>query len=311
MADRVFDAAATNGLPRHERRAVFVQRLLTMPALIVIGIFGVVPLVIALAYSFLEPAPYGGVEWRFSTDAYVSLLFQKDLFDETWSFVPDYLLIFWRTVVYAFLITVICLLLGFPTAYFMATRLPAQRNRWVLLVTIPFWSNMLIRIMAIMLIIRDQGLINGFLIKIGLIDQPIPMLYPDFAIVLGLFYSFLPLMVLPLFSSLERFDLRLVEAGLDLYATRRKVLTRIVIPLAKPGIIAGCILVFIPALGAYSIPLILGAGTRMMAGNLIALQFGSSRNWPLGAAQAALLMTGVIAALIFHPRKGAGKVDHG
>ena len=145
---------------------------------------------------------------------------------------------------------------------------------------------------------------------LGLINQPVVMLYTDGAIVLGLLYSFLPFMVLPLFSSLEKLDFRLVEAGFDLYATRRQVLRRIIVPLAKPGIVAGSLLVFIPALGAYVTPLILGGGKHLMIGDLIAQQFGSGRNWPFGAAQALILMTGVLIALVFYVRN-TGRVQHG
>jgi spermidine/putrescine transport system permease protein len=193
----------------------------------------------------------------------------------------------------------------------MATRPPRQRNWWVLMVTIPFWSNLLVRTLAIMFIIRDEGLLNNILVGLKLIDHPITILYTDFAIVLGLFYSFLPFMVLPLYASLEKLDFRLVEAGYDLYASRPKVLFRIIIPLSRPGIIAGCLLVFIPALGAYVTPLILGGGKHMMIGDLIAQQFGSGRNWPLGAAQALILMSAVLVALFFYVRATTGKVKHG
>ena len=135
--------------------------------------------------------------------------------------------------------------------------------------------------------------------------------YSNFAIMLGLLYSFLPFMVLPLYSSLEKLDFRLVEAGFDLYATRRKVLWRVIVPLSMPGIIAGCLLVFIPALGAYVTPLILGGGTHLMIGDLIAQQFGSGRNWPLGAAQALILMVAVLVALYFYVRNTSGRVKHG
>jgi spermidine/putrescine transport system permease protein len=287
------------------------NRLLSVPALFIIGIFGILPLLLIVAYSFLKAAPYGGVEWQFSTDAYLSFLFQKDIFDDTLQFSPDFLIIYFRSFVYAVMTTVICLALGFPTAYFMATRPPGQRNWWVLLITIPFWSNLLVRTLAIMFIIRDQGLINNILIGLHLIDKPITMLYTNFAIMLGLLYSFLPLMVLPLYSSLEKLDFRLVEAGYDLYATRRQVLWRVIIPLSMPGIIAGCLLVFIPALGAYVTPLILGGGTHLMIGDLIAQQFGSGRNWPLGAAQALILMAAVMVALYYYVRNTSGKMKHG
>ena len=287
------------------------HRRLTIPALAIIGIFGVVPLMIILVYSFLTPGPYGGVVWQFSADAYLNFLFQQDIFDGTMQFSPDYLIIYLRSFLFALCTTTICLLLGYPTAYFMATRPASQRNWWVLLITIPFWSNLLVRNIAIMFIIRDEGLINNVLMGLHLIDRPITILYTNFAVLLGLLYSFLPFMILPLYASLEKLDFRLVEAGYDLYATRRRVLWRIIIPLSKPGIIAGSLLVFIPALGAYVTPLILGGGTHLMIGDLIAQQFGSGRNWPLGSAQALILMAGVLVALFFYVRNTAKEPDRG
>jgi spermidine/putrescine transport system permease protein len=287
------------------------NRLLATPALVIITIFGILPLLVILTYSFLKPASYGGVVWQFSTDAYLNFLFQKDIFDDTLQFSPDYLWIYGRSLAFAFATTLICLGLGFPTAYFMATRPPEQRNWWVLLITIPFWSNLLVRTLAVMFIIRDEGLVNNILIGLGVIDKPITLLYTNFAIMLGLLYSFLPFMVLPLYSSLEKLDFRMVEAGFDLYATRRQVLWRVIIPLSLPGIIAGCLLVFIPALGAYVTPLILGGGTHLMIGDLIAQQFGSGRNWPLGSALALILMAAVLIALFFYVRNTTGKMHHG
>lgn len=287
------------------------NRWLAGPAVTIVALFGIVPLLIVLVYSFLAPAPYGGVQWKFSTDAYLNFLFQRDIFSDALEFSPAFLLIYLRSFVFAVITTLICLALGFPTAYFMATRPPEQRNWWVLLITIPFWSNLLVRTLAIMFIIRDEGLINMALMGLGLIDKPITMLYTNFAIVLGLFYSFLPFMVLPLYSSLEKLDFRLVEAAHDLYATRRQVLWRIVIPMSAPGIVAGCLLVFIPALGAYVTPLILGGGTHLMIGDLIAQQFGSGRNWPLGSAQALILMAAVLVALWVYVRNAAKGGKHG
>ena len=312
-------AAPADHLPASQRvaRAQAVARRrwlrtrwgLSAPAVIIIALFGVVPLMIMVVYSFLEAGEYGGVVWNFSTDAYVSFLFQRDIFDGTLTFSSDYLVIYARSIILAVVTTVICLALGFPTAYFMATRPPSQRTLWVFLITIPFWSNLLVRTLAVMLIIRDEGIINDVLLGLGVIDKPIIMLFTNFAVMLGLLYSFLPFMVLPLYASLEKMDFRLVEAGFDLYATRGRVLRRIIIPLAKPGIIAGCLLVFIPAIGAYVTPLILGGGKHLMIGALIALQFGSSRNWPLGSAQALILMAGVMIALIFYVRSTTGKAQ--
>jgi spermidine/putrescine transport system permease protein len=303
-AERVARAQATE-----RRRWLRTRWGLSAPAVIIIALFGILPLLIMVVYSFLEAGEYGGVVWNFSTDAYVSFLFQRDIFDGTLTFSPDYLLIYARSIILAVVTTVICLALGFPTAYFMATRPPSQRTLWVFLITIPFWSNLLVRTLAVMLIIRDEGIINDVLLGLGVIDKPIIMLFTNFAVMLGLLYSFLPFMVLPLYASLEKMDFRLVEAGFDLYATRGRVLRRIIIPLAKPGIIAGCLLVFIPAIGAYVTPLILGGGKHLMIGALIALQFGSSRNWPLGSAQALILMAGVMIALIFYVRSTTGKAQ--
>jgi spermidine/putrescine transport system permease protein len=280
---------------------------LLAPGMLTIFCIGIMPLSIVLVYSFLEPGDFGGVSWVVSFDAYVQLLFEEDIFDETLSFSTDYLQIFFRSISLGLFTTVACLLLGFPTAYFIATQPPARRNAWLFLITIPFWTNLLIRTYAMLLILRDQGVINMTLIEIGLIDRAIPILYTDFAVCLGLVYAFLPFMVLPIFASLEKLDFRLVEASYDLYATRFKVLKRIIIPLAKPGIAAGCILVLIPSLGAYITPALLGGGKSLMIGNLIELQFGQARNWPFGSAIALVLMVIVMFSLMAYLNFGAKK----
>ena len=305
---------AAEALAEQERSQTRTRALLIAPAMLLIGIFGILPLIIILIYSFLKAGTYGGVVWEFSTDAYVQFLFERDIFDETQLiFTASYLQIFGRSIAQAAVATVACLLIGFPTAYFMATRPPAQRNFWLFLITIPFWTNLLIRTFAVMLIIRDEGLVNDVLIWLGVVERPIIILYTDFAIGLGLLYSFLPFMVLPLYASLEKLDFRLVEAGFDLYATRGKVLRRIIIPLAKPGIVAGCVLVFIPAIGAYITPLLLGGGKELMIGNLVAIQFGGSRNWPFGSAAALILMAMVMIALLIYVRSSTSRAraSHG
>ena len=280
--------------------------------MVIIGVFGILPLFIALVYSFLEPDTYGGVRWVFSTEAYVQLLFERDIFDETLTFNTAYLEIFWRSFLLAAYATVACLVIGFPAAYFMATRPERQRDFWVFLITIPFWTNLLIRTFSMQLIIRDQGVINIALMNLGLIDQPLVIIYTDFAVAVGLIYSFLPFMVLPIYAALERLDFRLVEAGFDLYASRAQVLRRIIIPLAKPGIVAGSILVFIPSLGAWITPELLGGGKELMIGNMIWLQFGSSRNWPFGSAAALVLMAMVLLALLVYARSaGRSEAPHG
>ena len=263
-----------------------VRLFLLLPALMIIGIFGLAPLSIALIYSFLEPGTYGGVEWNFSTDAYVQFLFERDIFDDTLSFNSAYLQIFGRSFGLAIFTMFGTLMLGFPVAYFIAARPPEQRNAWLFAITLPFWTNLLIRTYSMLLIVRDEGFINLALMKLGVISTPMQMLYTDGAVLAGLVYSYLPFMILPIYASLEKFDFSLLEAGHDLYASRMQVFRQIVIPISRPGIVAGCALVLIPALGAYITPELLGGGKKLMIGNLIAMQFGSGRNWPFGSAAA-------------------------
>lgn len=295
-------ASAEEVAKEAERRDIRDRWLLSAPALIIIFLAATGPLLIVVIYSFLTPGPYGDVVWKFSTDGWLSVLMQRDIFDDTLAFADAHLSIFWRSAKLSFMTTIFTLLFGFPTAYFIATRPARQRNVWLFLITIPFWTNLLIRTFAIQEVIRNEGIVNTVLIKLGIISQPIQMMFTDFALMLGMTYVYLPLMVLPLYASMEKIDFRLVEAGYDLYANRFQVLRRVIIPLVKPGIIAGSILVFIPALGAYVTPRVLGGTKNMMLGNLIELQFGQGRNWPLGSALSLSLMAIVMVALLFYVR---------
>jgi spermidine/putrescine transport system permease protein len=279
--------------------------LLLSPALLTIVGFLVAPLIFIVIYSFLTPGTYGGVEWVFSTDAYVQFLFERDLFSENLLFSTAYLSIFGRSFVQAVVATVICFIVGFPTAYFIATRPLGQRTAWVFLITVPYWINLLIRTVSMLFIIRDQGPINHALIAVGLTSEPIRMAYTNFGVGLGLVYSYLPFMVLPIYASLERFDFRLMEAAYDLYSDRWTILRKIVVPITRPGIIAGSLLVFIPSLGSFIAPDLLGGGKNLMIGNLIALQFQGSRNWPFGSASAVILITMVLIVLIVFARRRA------
>ena len=276
--------------------------LLSLPALLLLLFAASGPLLIVVVYSFLTPGNYGGVLWELSGQAWFKVLYTKDIFDDTISLSDAHISIFWRSIKLSFLTTIICLVLGFPTAYFIATRPPSTRNVWLFLITIPFWTNLLIRTFAILELIRNKGVINNSLMSLGVINEPIPMLYSNAAIVIGMTYVYLPLMVLPIYASMERFDFRYVEAGFDLYASRVKVMWRIILPIIKPGVIAGSILVFVPSLGAYVTPRILGGGKNLMIGNLIELQFGQGKNWPLGAALAVTMLLIVLVALIFYMR---------
>jgi spermidine/putrescine transport system permease protein len=285
--------------------------MLSAPALILLFFAASGPLLIVLVYSFLASGDYGGVVARLSGEGWFQVLFQRDIFDDTVGMADAHLTIFWRSVRLSATTTVLAFLLGFPTAYFIATRAKSQRAMWLFLITIPFWTNLLIRTFAIMEVIRNEGLLNSALIWLGVIETPIQILYTDGAVLIGMVYVYLPLMVLPVYASLERFDFRLVEAAYDLYASRVAVLRRVILPLAKPGIVAGAILVFIPSLGAYVTPRVLGGGKNMMLGNLIELQFGAGRNWPLGAALSITLLAIVMGALMIYVRHAAKDDPHG
>jgi spermidine/putrescine transport system permease protein len=285
-------------------RQTIVRRywLLCLPALVLLVVAASGPLLIVLAYSFLEPADYSGVIWNLSGEGWFKVILNKDIFDDTVSLADAHMTIFWRSARLSILTTLLTLIVGFPTAYFIATRPKTHRQYWLFLITIPFWTNLLIRTYAIMEVIRNEGILNSSLMALGVIGEPLQILYTDTAVLIGMVYVYLPLMVLPLYAAMERLDFRLVEAGYDLYATRFQVLRRVIIPLVKPGIIAGSILVFIPSLGAYVTPRVLGGGKNMMIGNLIELQFGEGRNWPLGAALSIGLLVAVMAALVFYVR---------
>ncbi len=291
----------------HVRRQDIKSRwLLTLPAIVTIFIAAIGPLFVVLLYSFMLKGDYGDVKyWKFSGNGWFNVFLERDIFDDTLSFADAHVTILWRSIRLALMTTAITLFLGFPTAYFISTREEKWRDVWLFLITIPFWTNILIRTFAIQETIRNEGIINTVLLKFGLVSQPLQIMYTDVAILLGMTYVYLPLMVLPIYASMEKLDFRLVEAGYDLYATRLKVLRRIIVPLVKPGLIAGSILVFIPALGAYVTPRVLGGGKNMMLGNLIELQFGQGRNWPLGSALSITLLIIVTFALIFYVRNAS------
>ena len=281
--------------------------LLSSPALFVLFVAAVGPLAIVLIYSFLTPGEYGNVVWKFSGAGWSSILYQRDIFDDTLKLADANLTIFWRSVKLSLVTTILTFLVGFPTAWFIATRAPKARAFWLFLITIPFWTNLLIRTFAINQIIRNEGVLNTVLLKIGIISTPIQLTYTDTALLIGMVYVYLPLMVLPLFATIDRFDMRLLEAGYDLYANRWQVLRRVILPIVKPGIVAGSILVFVPCLGAYVTPRILGGGKQMMIGNFIELQFGQGRNWPMGAAMSILLLVIVTIALLAYVRAISGE----
>lgn len=280
------------------RRQLKGRLLLTAPAMLVLLVFLLAPLAIMFLVSILQSGDYGGVVWgQYSLDAYINFLYERDL-DDSWVFNTDYLQIFQRSLLLSLLTTAGCLLIGFPTALYLALQSERKRNLLLFLVTVPFWTNLLVRTYAWILLLRNGGLVDAGLQGVGLTEQPLGLLYTDTAVIIGLLYCFLPFMVLPIYTSLEKLDWRLVEAAFDLGANRFQALKRIIIPLSMPGIIAGVMLVFIPSLGNYIIPELLGGGKALMIGNLIQLQFGSSHNWPFGAALAFALLSLVLLAML-------------
>ena len=284
---------------------------LALPAVTIITLFSILPLVVVVVYSFLTPGDYGNVRWIWSIEGWFQVLFERDIFDDTVTLSDAHLTILGRSVTLSLITTLITLFIGVPTAWFIATRPAAQRGFWLFLITIPFWTNLLVRTIAVQEMIRSEGIFNRLFMWLGVIDTPIQMMYTNFAILLGMAYVFLPLMVLPVYAAIERFDFRQAEAGYDLYASRAYCLRKVVLPQVKPGIIAGSILVFIPSLGAYITPRIMGGGKTMMLGNLIEMQFGQGRNWPLGAALALALTVLVLVALVWYTRLTTGERRNG
>lgn len=279
-----------------ERRKALRSVLGVSPALIAIGLFLIVPILIVIGYSLMEANPYGGVNKVFSSDAYTALLFERQL-DDSLAFTDSYLLIALRSIGIAGLTTLITLLIGFPVAVWLAMQPVQRRGLLIFLITVPFWANLLIRTYAWILLLRNTGVINNSLMDLGLIHEPLQLLYTDGAVLLGLVYTYAPFVVLPIYATLEKMDIRLLEAAQDLYAGRWRTLRKVVLPIARPGIFAGAILTFVPCLGAMIAPELLGGGTRMMLGNLIFRQFSDARNWPFGAALSLVLMAAVMLVL--------------
>lgn len=279
------------------------QAALLAPAVGTLVAFMLLPMGLVALMSMLEPDPYGGVRWgQWSAESYIRFLFDRDL-DDQWVLNTDYLQIFARSFGLALAAVLITLLVGLPVALYIALQDEKRRNLLLLLITIPFWVNLLVRTYAWMLLLRNGGLVEQGLNQVGAGLDGLNILYTPWAVSVGLVYAYLPFMVLPIYTSLEKMDWRLVEAAFDLGANRWQALRRVALPLAMPGIVAGCLLVFIPALGTYYIPELLGGGKQMMIGGLIQTQFGSARNWPFGAALAFALLGMVLLGMWLYTRR--------
>jgi len=262
---------------------------LLAPGGIWLFLFFLVPIVIMLVYSVMPRGIYGGVEPGFTLEHY------RRFFD------PLYLDILKRTFVWSVFCTLICLLLGYPVAYVIA-RGGRWKNFLLFLVVLPFWTSFLVRTFAMIFLMRDTGLINNWLTKLGLIQEPLSMLYTPFAVMVGLVYGFLPFMILPIYASLEKLDLSLLEAAEVLGARPGARFRRVTLPLSMPGVVAGCLLVFIPALGSFLTSDLLGGAKELMIGNLVQNQFSAARNWPFGSAASFIVMALVLASVLVYLR---------
>ena len=255
------------------------------PAVAFLLIFFAIPLVMMLAYSVMKRGTYGGVEAGFTLEHY--LRFGEGL----------YLSILWRTLLYSVGCTVLCLVAGYPVAYAIAGS-GKWKNLLMFLVILPFWTSFLVRTFAMIFLLRPTGLINESLIGLGLISEPLELLHTPFAVMLGLVYGFLPFMILPIYTSLEKLDPALLEAAEVLGARPVARFLRVVLPLSLPGVAAGALLVFIPALGSYLTSDLLGGAKEMMIGNLVQNQFTTARNWPFGSAASFVVMALVLVAVV-------------
>ncbi len=271
-------------------RALLARRdgkLTLVPAFAWWALLLVTPIALVLVSSFFRRGPFGGVVYEFTLDNYVRALD------------PLYVGVLWYSVQIASITTAICLLIGFPAAYFIATRAsPRLRTVLLVLIVLPLLTNFLIRTYAWIVLLNREGVVNQTLQAVGLTDAPLTLLYNDFAVVMGLVYGYLPLMILPLYAALERIKPDVREAALDLGARPLRILRTVTIPLVMPGIVAGCVFVFVPSLGNFPVPQLLGGGRRIMVGNLVNQQFLEARDWPFGSTLALMLIFVLMILLV-------------
>lgn len=259
-----------------------------------LALFALIPIVLVIVISFLSHNATDLYTQPFTTQNYAGLLN------------PLYLPIFFRSLVLALLATVLCLVISYPFAYFISTSHPRHKSLLLIMVIIPFWTSSLIRTYAIMAILKAKGLLNSLLLALGLIHQPLQILYSNTALIIGLVYTLIPFMILPLYSTMEKLDHTLIDAARDLGAKRARILFKVLIPMTRPGILSGSILVFLPAMTLFYLPALLGGSKSMTLGNLIQNQFLVATNWPMGAALSTALMLFILVVMLFfwrHTRK--------
>lgn len=259
-------------------------------------IFIYVPIILLLFMSFMTKGALGTIKYEFTLDNYKSILD------------PVYFSVIKESVIVAFITTVLSILMGYPFAYFMASKKPKTSGFLMLLMMIPFWTNELVIVYSFVILLNKSGIINSLLMNCGILGEPLEMLYNNFAVIVGMIYMLMPFAVLPMYSSIEKLDKGLIEASKDLGAGPVKTFFKITLPLTSPGIFAGVILVFIPTIGYYQITDMLGGGTQMMIGNLVNNQFSIARNWPFGAAL-SMVLAAVILIMLFIYHKLGGDLD--
>lgn len=274
---------------------------LLAPATLFLGVFFLGPLAIMVVYSFLEPGLYGGVEWNLYHWNYGRILGWAD--GEWEDFDPVYFRIFLRSVRLAFTNVVITLLLCYPAALWVSG-LPARwRTFVVFIITLPFFVSLVVRLFSWVLILRPSGFLSATLIGLGLISEPIDIMFTETAVLIGMAYVLLPFMFLPIYASIEKLDRSLLQASSDLGASPRQTFLRVTLPMTLPGIAAGAVLVFIPSLGNFIVPDLLGGAKVVMIGNLVEQQFLSARNWPFGAALSVMIMLVMFTLIILYLRR--------
>ena len=262
-------------------------------------IFIIAPVLLLLFISFMTKGPLGIIQYKFTLENY------KTILD------PVYFSVVKESIVVAFTTTVLCVLMGYPFAYFMANKPAKVSGLLMILMMIPFWTNELVIVYSFVILLNSSGIINTMLMDLGIIKESLNMLYNNFAVVVGMIYMLLPFAVLPMYSSIEKLDKNLIEASKDLGAGPVKTFFRVVLPLTSPGIFAAVILVFIPTIGYYQITDMLGGGTQMMVGNLINNQFSLSRKWPFGAALSMVLAVLILVMLFIYTKLGGDLDDLG
>lgn len=277
------------------RQSVILAGLLA-PVTLFLGIFFLLPLLIIAVFSLLTPGLYGGVEWAFYHWNYGRIFGWADGLIEVYE--PIYLQILLRSLSYAAGTVALTLLLCYPVAFWVS-RLP---DRWRLvflfLITLPFFSSLIVRLYAWLLILKPSGILNSVLLATGLIDAPLEILYTPTAVVLGMVNVMVPFMFLPLYSAVDNLDRAQIEASMDLGATRTQTFLKVMLPQTLPGILGGAVIVFIPSVGNFIVPDVLGGAKGLMIGNLVEQQFLSARNWPFGSALSMIIMTVVLTVLL-------------